>query len=119
MGFMQMLTDNFWAMVALLLFIISIVSIVLGIALEAYKSSMKARQKMLELRNEELRLQLQLQQQRNGLPREMNWHPNNDEWHQLQQQRSGPLPTPPSTNIPMPKDSTWAENEQSGYQLGY
>lgn len=91
-----MLTDNFWAMVALLLFIISIVSIVLGIALEAYKSSMKARQKMLELRNEELRLQLQ-----------------------LQQQRSGALPTPPSTNIPMPKDSTWAENEQSGYQLGY
>jgi Tfp pilus assembly protein FimT len=92
MGFMQMLTANFWTMVVLLLFIISIVSIVLGIALEAYKSSIKSRQKMMELRNEEMRLQLQ-----------------------LQQQRSAPL----SANIPMPKDPTWAEHEQSGYQMGY
>lgn len=96
MGFMQMLSANFWTLVVLLLFIITIVSIVLGILLEVYKFSIKSRQKMLELRNEELRLQLQLQQQRSGTP-----------------------PAPPSTDFPMPKDPTWAEHEQSGYQLGY
>jgi len=94
MGFMQMLTANFWTMVVLLLFIISITSIVLGIALEAYKYSTRSRQKMMELRNEELRLQLKLEQQKNGLP-------------------SAP------SNLPMPKDPTWAEQSHSGYDLGY
>ena len=93
MGFMQMLSANFWTLVVLLLFIIAFVSIVLGIALEAYKFSVNSRQKRMELRNEELRLQLQLQQQRSG--------------------------TPPAANLPMPKDPTWAEQSPSGYELGY
>ncbi len=94
MGFMQMLSANFWTLVVLLLFIITIVSIVLGILLEVYKFSVKSRQKMMELRNEELRLQLKLEQQKNGSP-----------------------VTP--SDLPMPKDPTWAEQSHSGYDLGY
>ena len=52
MDFMKLLTQNFWTMVVLLLFIITIVSIVLGILLEVYKVRTRSIQKILELRNE-------------------------------------------------------------------
>src|SRR5579862_3839263 len=96
MDFLQMLTQNFWATVVLLLFIISIVSIVLGIALEAYKIRIRSGQKMLELRNEELRLQIK-----------------------LEQQRQGGLVGSPATDLSLPKDSSWAEHPQAGYEMGY
>lgn len=79
MGFMQMMAANFWVTLVLAIFIIAIVSIVLGIALEAYKVSSRSRQRMHELRNEELRLRLKLEQQKGGaqvdlaLPKEPSW----------------------------------------------
>jgi ABC-type siderophore export system fused ATPase/permease subunit len=66
MDFLKILTDNFWTTVVLFLFIITIVSIVLGIWLEAFKVRTHSAQKMQELRNEELRLQLKLAQQKEG-----------------------------------------------------
>ena len=96
MDFMKLLTENFWTMVVLLLFIISIVSIVLGIILEAYKVRNKSRQKMLELRNEELRLQLKLQEQKKEQP-------------------AGLSPS----DFPRPKESSWAEQLQANYEMGY
>lgn len=95
MSMMQWLAANFWLTVVLLLFVISIVSIVLGIALEAYKARIRAGQKMMELRNEELRLQLQLERQK----------------------KEGP--GTPATNLYYPKEPSWAEQSQSGYDMGY
>lgn len=98
MGFMQILAANFWTTVILMVFLITIVSIVLGIWLEAYKVKSKASQKMLELRNEELRLRLMLEQQKKGThvsvpaePKEPSWEEqsplNYEMGYQQQQQR--------------------------------
>jgi hypothetical protein len=98
MGFMQMLAANFWTTVILMIFIISLVSIILGIWLEAYKVKNQSRQEMLGLRNEELRLRLKLEQQKRGTqaivpeePKEPSWEeqsPTNYEMgYQQQQQR--------------------------------
>lgn len=98
MDFIKMLTENFWAAVVLMLFIITIVSIVLGIMLETYKVNMKYRQKTQELRNEELRLQLKLGQQKKE-------HMSGSSW---------------SPDIPLPKEEpSWAEQSQSSYKMGY
>ena len=96
MSFMQMLTANFWTMVVILLFIISIVSIVLGILLEMYKTSIRAGQKKMELRNEELRLRLQLEQQKKGNPAGSS-----------------------QVNQPLPKEPSWEEQSQVHYEMGY
>jgi len=98
MDFFQILAANFWLTVALLLVIISIVSIVLGILLEVYKVSNKSRQKMLELHNEQLRLQLQLERQKKGMPTD-----------------SGAL----AAHLYNPKDPSWAEQSQADYEIGY
>ena len=96
MDFMQWLSSNFWLTVVLALFIISIVSIVLGIFLEAYKASIRANEKRLELRNEELRLQLKLEQQK-------------------KEHAAGPS----SVNLPNPRDPSWEEQSQVQYEMGY
>ena len=96
MGFMQMLTANFWTMVVILVFVIAIVSIVFGIFLELYKTSIQASQKKMELRNEELRLQLKLEQQKAGNP-------------------AGSSPV----NHPQPKEPSWEEQSQISYEMGY
>jgi hypothetical protein len=96
MDFMRILTDNFWTLVVLLLFIITIVSIVLGILLELYKTSIKASQKRMELHNEELRLQLMLEQQK-------------------KEDRAG---SPPA-NHSLPKEPSWEEQSQISYDMGY
>lgn len=96
MEFLKMLTENFWVTVALLLFVISIVSIVLGIFLEVYKVRLRASQKRQELRIEELRLQLKLEQQKKE-----------------NQQRFSP------PDIPLPKETSWEEQSQIGYETGY
>ena len=96
MGFIQMLTNNFWTMVVLLIFVISIVSIILGIFLEAYKTSERAREKRMELRNEELRLQLK-----------------------LEQQKKGNLASPFPEDHPQPKDPSWEKQSQIHYEMGY
>jgi hypothetical protein len=93
---MQWLAANFWLTVVLLLFIISIVSIVMGILLEFYRVRSRANQRMMELRNEELRLQLQLEQQKKG-------------------SMSGPV----GSNLSYPKEPSWAEQSQTGYEMGY
>ena len=96
MDFMQWLANNFWLTVVLLLFIISIVSIILGIWLEAYKTSIRASQKWMDLRNEELRLQLKL----------------------VQQQKENAAGTSP-VNLPQPKEPSWQEQSQIHYEMGY
>ena len=96
MDFMQWLSNNFWLAVVLALFIISIVSIVLGIMLEAYKASIRAGEKKQELRNEELRLQLKLEQQK-------------------KENIAGVSPT----NLPNPRDPSWEEQSQVRYEMGY
>ena len=96
MDFMQWLANNFWLTVVLLLFIISIVSIILGIWLEAYKASIRASQKRMELHNEELRLQLQLQQQK-------------------KENAAGTS----LVNQPQPKEPSWQEQSQIHYEMGY
>ena len=96
MDFMQWLSNNFWLTVVLLLFIIVIVSIVLGILLEVYKTSIRASEKRLELRNEELRLQLKLEQQK-------------------KENAAGASPV----NLPGPKDPSWEEQSQIHYEMGY
>ncbi len=96
MGFMQMMAANFWLTVVLLLFIISMVSIVLGILLEVYKTSIRASEKRLELRNEELRLQLRLEQQK-------------------KENAAGSS----SINLPQPKEPSWEEQSQISYEMGY
>jgi len=96
MDFMQWLSNNFWLTVVLALFIISIVSIVLGILLEVYKTSIRASEKRLELRNEELRLQLQLEQRK-------------------KENTAGS----PSTNLPQPREPSWEEQSQIHYEMGY
>ena len=97
MDMMQLLTANIWVTIVLLLFIIAIVSIVLGILLEFYKINVRSQQKMLELRNEELRLQLQLGQQKKDKPA--------DSW---------------AADIPVPKDEpSWVEQPQASYKMGY
>ncbi len=99
MDFFQMLAANFWLTIALLLFIISIVSIFFGILLEAYKVSLRSSQKTMELRNEELRLQIQLEQQKK------------------ENLTSGTGLT--AANLSTPKEPSWAEQSQTGYELGY
>ena len=96
MDFMKMLSENFWTTVVLLLFIISIVSIVLGILLEVYKIRIRSGQKLQELRNEELRLQLKLEQQK-------------------KENRTGF----PAADFSSPKEPTWGEQAQTGYEMGY
>jgi len=96
MDFLQLLTENFWITVVLLLFIITIVSVVLGIWLEAFKIGTRSRQKFLELRNEELRLQLK-----------------------LEQQKKENLGISPVADRPLPKEASWDEQAQSGYEMGY
>jgi hypothetical protein len=96
MDFMQWLSNNFWLTVVLALFIISIVSIVLGILLEAYKASIRASEKRLELRNEELRLHLRLEQQK--------------------KENIGSTPAP---KLPLPKEPSWEEQSQLHYEMGY
>ena len=96
MDLIQWLAANFWLTVVLLLFIISIVSIVLGILLEFYKVRSKVNQRTLELRNEELRLQLQLERQK-------------------KESASGPV----AANLSYPKEPSWAEQSQTGYEMGY
>ena len=96
MDFMKILSENFWTTVVLVLFIISIVSIVLGILLEFYKIRIRSSQKLQELRNEELRLQLK-----------------------LEQQKKGNRPDFSAADFPSPKEPTWAEQAQAGYEMGY
>ncbi|MGH2497863.1 MAG: hypothetical protein ACRDIV_24440 [Ktedonobacteraceae bacterium] len=96
MDFLKMLTANFWTTVVILLFIITIVSIVLGIILEMYKTSIRASQKKMELRNEELRLQLK-----------------------LEQQKKGNVLDSPQANHPQPKEPSWEEQSQVHYEMGY
>jgi hypothetical protein len=96
MGFMQMMANNFWLTVVLLIFIISMVSIVFGILLEVYKTSIRASEKRLELRNEELRLQLSLEQQK--------------------KENIGGSPSP---KLPQPKEPSWEEQSQLHYEMGY
>jgi type II secretory pathway pseudopilin PulG len=96
MNLLQWLSNNFWLTVVLLLFIISIVSIVLGILLEVYKTSIRASEKRLELRNEELRLQLKLEQQK-------------------KENAAGASPA----NLPRPKEPSWEEQSQLHYDMGY
>ena len=95
-AFLQTLAANFWMSVILMLFVITIVSIVLGIGLEAYKIQNKSRQKLLELRNEEMRLHLMAEQQK-------------------REQRTG-SPTAPATP---PKDVSWEEQSHVNYEMGY
>ena len=76
--------------------IISIVSIVLGILLEAYKASIRANEKRLELRNEQMRLQLKLEQQK-------------------KENATGVSPV----NLPNPRDPSWEEQSQVHYEMGY
>lgn len=96
MDFWNMLATNFWLTVVLLIFIISIVSIILGILLEAYKASLRDSQKRHELRNEELRLQLKLEQQK-------------------KENAAGTSPA----NHPQPKEPSWEEQSQISYEMGY
>jgi|SRR6266567_2763657 len=97
MDFIKMVSENFWMAIILMLFIITIVSIVLGILLEAYKVSLNHRQKTLELRNEELRLQLKLDEQK-------------------KEHLAGSWEQDP----PMPKEEpSWPEQTQSSYRMGY
>lgn len=96
MDFFQWLSNNFWLSVVIAIFIIAIVSIVLGILLEAYKVSIRADQKKQELRNEGLRLQLQLEQQKKG----------------------NAAATSP-TSLPKPRDPSWEEQTQIQYERGY
>lgn len=96
MDLFQWLSNNFWLTVVLCLFIISIVSIILGILLEAYKASIRASQKRMELRNEELRLQLKLEQQK-------------------KENAAGTSPI----NLSGPKDPSWEEQSQIHYEMGY
>lgn len=96
MDFMQWLSNNFWLTVVLALFVISIVSIVMGILLEVYKTSIRASEKRLELRNEELRLQLKLEQQK-------------------KENAAGISPV----NLPNARDPSWEEQSQMQYGMGY
>jgi predicted Holliday junction resolvase-like endonuclease len=96
MDFLQWLSNNFWLTVVLCLFIISIVSIIFGILLEAYKASIRTDQKKMELRNEELRLQLKLEQQK----------------------KENAAGIPPA-DLPRPKEPSWEEQSQTSYQMGY
>ena len=96
MDILSVITDNFWASVALMLFIISIVSIVGGLLLEAYKTSIKASQKRMEMRNEEMRLQLK-----------------------LQEQKKENLAGSSQANHPLPKEPSWEEQSQISYEMGY
>ncbi len=96
MDLMTWLANNFWLTVVLALFIIAIVSIVLGIWLEAYKVSIRASEKKQELRNEQLRLQLKLEQQK-------------------KENVTGASPV----NLPNPRDPSWEEQSQVHYEMGY
>ena len=97
MDFIKLLSENIWTTIVLLLFIISIVSIVLGILLEAIKVIAKSTQKTHELRNEELRLQLKLEQQKKENP-------------------AGPR----AADLSSPKEEpSWAEQTQASYEMGY
>ena len=96
MDFLKLLTANFWITVVILLFIITIVSIVFGIFLEIYKTSIRASEKRMELHNEELRLQLK-----------------------LEQQKKENMGSSPPMNLPQPKEPSWEEQSQIGYEMGY
>ena len=93
---MKLLSANFWTMVVLLLFIITIVSIVLGILLEFYRIHSRSSQKLQELRIEELRLQLK-----------------------LQEQKKEKRPDFSAADFSSPKEPGWGEQAQTGYEMGY
>ena len=103
MDFIKMVSENLWTSIILMLFIITIVSIVLGILLEAYKVSLKHRQKTLELRNEELRLQLKLDQQKKDHLAGSPGSPGS--WSQ-------------DSSLPK-EEPSWPEQSQSSYRMGY
>ena len=96
MGFLKILTDNFWASVVLMIFILAFCFGLFGLMLEAYKTRSRDRQKRMELRNEELRLQIMLEQQKNG--------------H---------LADSSPTYHSMPKEPSWEEQSQINYDMGY
>jgi|GEM_PF-1354839 type II secretory pathway component PulJ len=98
MDFIQLLASNFGFAIMFLIFVIAIVSIVLGILLEFYKTTLKARQRMQELRNEELRLRLQLEHR---------------------QPKNEPLADSQASDISQPQELSWAEQPQAHYQAGY
>jgi cell division protein FtsL len=93
MDIIRIMTENFWTTLVLMLFIITIVSIVMGILLEFYKTRIRAAERAQELRNEELRLQLQLQGRKDVLDS--------------------------SKNVSLPKEPSWAEQSQVSYEMGY
>jgi hypothetical protein len=93
MDIIRIMTENFWTTLVLMLFIITIVSIVLGIMLEFYKTKIRASERAQELRNEELRLQLQLQ--------------------------GGKGERDSSKHVSLPKEPSWAEQSQMSYEMGY
>ena len=96
MDIMKYLTDYFWMTIVEMIVIISIVSMVLGILLEMFKVTARARLKKHELRIEELRLQVQLEKQK-------------------KENRAGPS----AAKVPLPKESSWEEQSQTGYEMGY
>jgi membrane protein insertase Oxa1/YidC/SpoIIIJ len=98
MDFIQLLASNFGFAIMFLIFVIAIVSIVLGILLEFYKTTLKARQRMQELRNEELRLRLQLEHR---------------------QPKNEPLADSQAADISQLQEMSWAEQPQAHYQAGY
>jgi len=107
--FLGMLTQHFGMTAMLLVFLIVIVSIVMGIALEFYKASIKARQKSMELRNEQLRLQLQMRQQ------EQMQGPASARSKRDRENRGSTL----EADTPRPKDASWMEQAQISYDMGY
>ncbi len=66
------------------------------VSYKAYKASIRASEKRLELRNEQLRLQLKLDQQK-------------------KENTASPSPV----NLPNPRDPSWEEQSQIQYEMGY
>ena len=107
--FLNMLTEHFAMTVILLVFLITIVSIVMGIALEFYKATIKGHQKSIELRNEQLRLQLQMKQQEQVQgPASARGKRDRENWGST-----------PESDTPRPKDASWMEQAQVSYDMGY
>ncbi len=85
----------FWAVFGLLFVFGG--PIIYGISLYI-RQSFKHRERMQERRNEELRLQIQLEQMRNT--------------------HLGRQYVPPSSDL-LPKDASWEEQSQASYEMGY
>jgi hypothetical protein len=95
MGFFNLIFDHFWEVVIfLILFGGSI-----GAALRwIIRQSFEHHERMQEKRNEQLRLQIQLEQARN---------------ERISTQR------PPVASDPLPKDASWDDEIQTTYEMGY